>query len=296
MTDQTSPTPPSGAPRPRSDHFVNKEPWDPYVAERLTADQEKYYMAGQWKLMWWRFRRHRPAVVSAVFLAFDIFLHGHQRVHRALRPAHAALGLHLCAAAAGPCHARGPVPRSVRLCAQDHARHGDLAARLHARHDQAAEAALLLPGRLLRVLGPDRGQLPSCLPAGGRQVLLAGHRPARPRHVQPHRLCRAHLAHHRHHRHCALLRARPGPGRARRLLRRLGRQRRPAHHRDHQELPAPAAVAGAVGGAARHLVAAAGLFRHHHHPRPARLAGAGARRALQAPVACARRTTPPPPR
>ena len=73
MTDQTSPTPPSGTPRPRSDHFVNKEPWDPYVAERLTAEQEKYYMAGQWKLMWWRFRRHRPAVVSAVFLAFVYF-------------------------------------------------------------------------------------------------------------------------------------------------------------------------------------------------------------------------------
>ena len=73
MTDRTSPTPPSGAPRPRSEHFVNKEPWDPYVAERLTADQEKYYMAGQWKLMWWRFRRHRPAVVSAVFLAFIYF-------------------------------------------------------------------------------------------------------------------------------------------------------------------------------------------------------------------------------
>jgi peptide/nickel transport system permease protein len=69
MTDQTTPSPPSGAPRPRSDHFVNKEPWDPYVAERLTAEQEKYYMAGQWKLMWWRFRRHRPAVVSAIFLA-----------------------------------------------------------------------------------------------------------------------------------------------------------------------------------------------------------------------------------
>ena len=73
MTDQTSPTPPTGTPRPRSAHFVNKEPWDPYVAERLTADQEKYYMAGQWKLMWWRFRRHRPAVVSAVFLAFVYF-------------------------------------------------------------------------------------------------------------------------------------------------------------------------------------------------------------------------------
>ena len=49
-------------------HYVRDEPWDPHVAERLTAEQEKFYMAGQWRLMWWRFRRHRPAVVSAVFL------------------------------------------------------------------------------------------------------------------------------------------------------------------------------------------------------------------------------------
>ena len=54
-------------------HYVNEAPWDPYVAERLTAEQEKYYMAGQWKLMWWRFRRHRPAVVSALFLALMYF-------------------------------------------------------------------------------------------------------------------------------------------------------------------------------------------------------------------------------
>ena len=72
MTDQTSNssgnTPPN-APKRRAEHFVNREAWDPYVAERLTAEQEKYYMAGQWKLMWWRFRRHRPAVVSMAFLA-----------------------------------------------------------------------------------------------------------------------------------------------------------------------------------------------------------------------------------
>jgi peptide/nickel transport system permease protein len=67
MTDTTKP------PRPRSEHYVSKEQWDPYVSERLTADQEKYYMAGQWKLMWWRFRRHRPAVVSAIFLALVYF-------------------------------------------------------------------------------------------------------------------------------------------------------------------------------------------------------------------------------
>jgi peptide/nickel transport system permease protein len=64
MSDTLPPT--DRAPTP---HFVSREPWDPYVSERLTADQEKYYMAGQWKLMWWRFRRHRPAVISAAFLA-----------------------------------------------------------------------------------------------------------------------------------------------------------------------------------------------------------------------------------
>src|SRR6185437_9402500 len=71
MTDRM-PDPPAAAAapaRPATPHFVNREPWDPYVADRLTAEQEKYYMAGQWKLMWWRFRRHRPAVVSAAFLA-----------------------------------------------------------------------------------------------------------------------------------------------------------------------------------------------------------------------------------
>jgi peptide/nickel transport system permease protein len=70
MTDTPAdrPTPPN-----RTPHYVNPAPWDPYVTEKLTAEQEKYYMAGQWKLMWWRFRRHRPAVVSAVFLGLMYF-------------------------------------------------------------------------------------------------------------------------------------------------------------------------------------------------------------------------------
>jgi peptide/nickel transport system permease protein len=64
--------PPPGD-KPSTPHWVSREPWDPYVSEQLTADQEKFYMAGQWKLMWWRFRRHRPAVISALFLAFCYF-------------------------------------------------------------------------------------------------------------------------------------------------------------------------------------------------------------------------------
>src|SRR5262249_16201584 len=66
MTDQ--PVDQAKPPRRRAEHFVNREPWDPYVSERLTAEQERYYMAGQWRLMWGRFRRHPPCVVSAVFL------------------------------------------------------------------------------------------------------------------------------------------------------------------------------------------------------------------------------------
>ena len=73
MTDTTPTGSGATASGRRTPHFVSKEPWDPYVAERLTADQEKYYMAGQWKLMWWRFRRHRPAVVSAVVLGLIYF-------------------------------------------------------------------------------------------------------------------------------------------------------------------------------------------------------------------------------
>ncbi|CAN5714156.1 ABC transporter permease [soil metagenome] len=71
MTDQTTNNPPPA--RPHTEHYVSKEQWDPYVSERLTADQERYYMAGQWKLMWWRFRRHRPAVISMAFLALMYF-------------------------------------------------------------------------------------------------------------------------------------------------------------------------------------------------------------------------------
>lgn len=56
-------------PPDRLEHRVSTEPWDPYVADRLTPEQEKFYLAGQWKLMWWKFRRHKPAVICGIFLA-----------------------------------------------------------------------------------------------------------------------------------------------------------------------------------------------------------------------------------
>jgi peptide/nickel transport system permease protein len=75
MSEPRQPVPRSAAeattrPPARPPHFVSKEPWDPYVSETLTAEQERFYMAGQWKLMWWRLRRHKPAVICGMFLVF----------------------------------------------------------------------------------------------------------------------------------------------------------------------------------------------------------------------------------
>jgi peptide/nickel transport system permease protein len=49
-------------------HYVNPAPFDPQAVTELTPEQERYYTASQWKLMWWRFRRHRVAVASGFFL------------------------------------------------------------------------------------------------------------------------------------------------------------------------------------------------------------------------------------
>ena len=50
-------------------HIVDEAPWDARATERLTPEQERFYLAGQWTLMWWKFRRHRLAVWSGALLA-----------------------------------------------------------------------------------------------------------------------------------------------------------------------------------------------------------------------------------
>ncbi len=61
----SSPLPPDGA---AIEHFVSSKPFDPQVVEKLSPEQEKIYLASQLKLMWWKFRRHRAAVISGLFL------------------------------------------------------------------------------------------------------------------------------------------------------------------------------------------------------------------------------------
>jgi peptide/nickel transport system permease protein len=50
------------------EHYVSAEPFDPQSVEALSAEQERFYMASQWRMMWWRFKRHRLAVWSAAII------------------------------------------------------------------------------------------------------------------------------------------------------------------------------------------------------------------------------------
>lgn len=49
-------------------HFVSHDPFDPQSVTKLSPAQERIYLASQWQLMWWKFKRHRLAVVALVFL------------------------------------------------------------------------------------------------------------------------------------------------------------------------------------------------------------------------------------
>jgi len=55
-------------PGERLPHYVNEKPFDPYTVEQLSPQQERYYQAPEWRIVWWRFRRHRVAVWSGAFL------------------------------------------------------------------------------------------------------------------------------------------------------------------------------------------------------------------------------------
>jgi peptide/nickel transport system permease protein len=52
----------------RLPHYISDAPFDPYVVERMTPAQERFYMASEWRMVWWKLRRHRIAVLSGVIL------------------------------------------------------------------------------------------------------------------------------------------------------------------------------------------------------------------------------------
>jgi peptide/nickel transport system permease protein len=66
-----APLPAAGAPL---EHYVSDAPFDPYSIEKMTPEQEHVFRASQLRLTWWKFKRHRLAVVSAIFLLLLYFV------------------------------------------------------------------------------------------------------------------------------------------------------------------------------------------------------------------------------
>jgi peptide/nickel transport system permease protein len=60
-----SPLPEPGSPLP---HYVSSAPFDPHSVEVMTEEQNRLYRASQLQLMWWKFKHHKLAVASGIFL------------------------------------------------------------------------------------------------------------------------------------------------------------------------------------------------------------------------------------
>ncbi len=53
---------------PDNAHWVSDKPFNPDRTVELTPAQEKIFFASQWRLMWWKFKRHKLALFSGLFL------------------------------------------------------------------------------------------------------------------------------------------------------------------------------------------------------------------------------------
>ncbi|MBB5574470.1 ABC transporter permease subunit [Rhizobium paranaense] len=60
-----APLPRPGAPL---EHYVSTAVFDPDQFEAMSAGQARFYKASQKRLMWWKFKRHRLALASGIFL------------------------------------------------------------------------------------------------------------------------------------------------------------------------------------------------------------------------------------
>ncbi|MTH98956.1 ABC transporter permease [Roseibium sp. RKSG952] len=66
MTDYINPKQPVD--EHQAEHYVDPRPFNPATTEELTPEQERFYQASQWQIMWWKFRRHKLALWSGVVL------------------------------------------------------------------------------------------------------------------------------------------------------------------------------------------------------------------------------------
>jgi len=70
VNSPTLPLPAPGQPLP---HYISTAPFDPSSIEAAGEEQSQVYIASQTRLMWWKFKRHKLALVSGILLAVLYF-------------------------------------------------------------------------------------------------------------------------------------------------------------------------------------------------------------------------------
>ena len=49
-------------------HTASTAPFEPYAIEKMTPEQERVFLASQSRLMWWKFKKHKLALISGIFI------------------------------------------------------------------------------------------------------------------------------------------------------------------------------------------------------------------------------------
>jgi peptide/nickel transport system permease protein len=52
----------------KTPHFVDTAPFDPNRVDPPDPERERFYQASQWRIVWWKFKRHKIAVASGIML------------------------------------------------------------------------------------------------------------------------------------------------------------------------------------------------------------------------------------
>ena len=271
---------------------------DTTVTETIAGKEaeDRVAVASNWRLVWWRFRRHHLAMASAG--AADLPLprsswcpiSSRPRTPNAPTRARPSFRCRWCICSTTAGSRPGSPPSSASATPRPCAWNGRPIRRRRCRCASSRRV------QLERVFGLFETNLHLIVPADPDAAHLpAGLRPAGPRSVVAH-----------HARHADLDDRRPGGGGAQRHPgRRAGRHLGLCRRQDRPGDPAPdraAAVgadhpdlAGAVGRPAARLDADPGLLRHHRDPVAGRLDDAWAARCAAASSPCARRISCWPP-
>ena len=276
----------------RLPHTVSDRPFDPDAVYKYTDAQKALFEASQLRLMWWKFRRHKPALISGIFLGVFYLsiliseflapynLHTRNTNHIYAPPQ----SFHL--------FHNGELPCALRVRLRLQAEHGESEARICAEPSKRCSRSAGSAAVTTTSSGVWSMDLPLRLSGREGYAVPARHRPARPRRAEPHHLRRAHLADHRSPRRgrVSLVLGIVIGGMAgyygglfdvlsQRLIEVI------------QSIPSIPLWLALGGDPADHLVADRRLFRHHRDPRPARLDRASRAPCGQSCWRCARRTT-----